>query len=198
LADAGHQPGAMTNGHGDAVGFFQRLDGEAVFERRGNRLLRVDVLARLRHLARDGKMLLVRDRQDDALNVRVAQHALQVGRRPHAHLAGEALALLLGTAEAADDFDLVGRLDSAGEHLGPAPQSDNANLDRALAHGDFPLFWRSYQYRNTVLRLEMRSKSPCWTPPARLSGEPRRRCAIRSWTMSGRRSFPAASRPGRG
>src|SRR3954447_4822814 len=52
LADARHQARAMADRDGHAMGLLQRLDLESFLERAGDRLLGVDVLARLRHLAR--------------------------------------------------------------------------------------------------------------------------------------------------
>ena len=128
-ADARHQPRAVADRDADAVGLFQRLDGEAFLQRAGDRLLGVDVLAGLGDLARERQMLLVRHGQDHALDLRIGQERGEVGRASHAEFLLEGRAAFLGAAEALNDLDRIGRADCAGQHLGPAAEADDADFD---------------------------------------------------------------------
>ena len=112
-----------------AVGALQRLDLQPLLERAGDRLLGVDVLAGLRDLARNRQVLLVRHREDDALDRRVGQHGGEVGHDRDAEFLRKGRALLLGAAVAGDDLDCVRAKAGAGQHLRPAAEADDSNLD---------------------------------------------------------------------
>ena len=127
--DAGHQPRAVADRDADAECFFQRLDGETFLQRAGDRLLGVDVLAGLGHFARERQMLLVGHREDHAADRRIGQQRGEIGRRRDAEFLREGRALVLGAAVGGDDFQLVGLLRGAREHLGPAAEPDDGDFD---------------------------------------------------------------------
>ena len=135
LADARQQPGAVTDRHRDAVEFFERLDLETVFQRRGDRLFCVNVLFGLGDFAGDRQMLLVRNGEDDARDFWIGEHGLQIGNGGDAHLLGKGRARCLGAAKARDNLQFVGLFAGAGQDLGPAAEADNAEFDGICAHG---------------------------------------------------------------
>jgi hypothetical protein len=136
-ADTGHQPCAVSDGHGNAVLMLQRRDPQAVFERLRNRLFGIDVLPGPRDLLRERQVLLVRNRQYDALDVGIGKQRLHVRRRRDAQFLLERGAPFLGTAEPRDDLQLVGLPRGAREHLGPAAESDDRKLYWLCRHQDF-------------------------------------------------------------
>jgi len=95
--------GAVADRDGHPIGLLQRLDLEPFLERAGDRLLGVDVLARLGHLARERQVLLVRDGQDHAFDLRVGQHGGEVGGRRDPKFLLERGALVFRAAVAGDD-----------------------------------------------------------------------------------------------
>ena len=128
LADARHQPCAVADRDRNPVALRQSADFEAVFERVGDRLFRIDVLAGGCDLASNGQMLLVGHRYDHAFDVGTCQQRLHVGGGRNAGRLGERLALLFAAAEAGDDFDLVRLGRGTREHLGPASEPDDPHF----------------------------------------------------------------------
>jgi hypothetical protein len=94
-ADAGHQARAVPDRHRDAVLFLQRRDPQAVVQSLRNGFFGIDVLFCPRHLLGERKMLLVRDGEDDPLQLGIGQHRLEVAHRRHAELRMEGGALFL-------------------------------------------------------------------------------------------------------
>jgi hypothetical protein len=136
-AYARHQPRAVSDGDGDAVLLFQRGDLEPVLQRLGYRLLGVDVLAGTRDHLRHRQVLLVRNRQDHTLQLGGGEQGLHVGCRRHPQLFFEREALVLGTAVAGDDLQPGRLLRRAGQDLGPAAETDDADIDWRAPHWNF-------------------------------------------------------------
>ena len=114
--------------------FSSACDLDAVLERGGDRLLGIDVLAGLGDFGRDRQMLLVRNGDDDAADLRVGQQRLHVRHAGDAEFLLEGAALILGAAVAGDDLELVRFRHRPGEHLGPAAEPDDTELRWSGAH----------------------------------------------------------------
>ncbi len=132
--DSGHQACAVADRHGHAKSLFQRLDLQPFLDRAGDRLLRVDVLAGLRHLARDREMLLVRDRDDHARDPGIGEHGREIGRSRHPEFILECRALLLRAAITRGDREEIGLARGAREYLGPAAETDDSDFHPIRGH----------------------------------------------------------------
>ena len=150
-ADAAQQPRAMADRDGDAVFLFQPCDLDAVLERGGDRLLGIDVLAGFGDLGRDRQVLFVRNRDDYSADFRVGQQRFHVWHGRDAEFLLEGATLILGTAVAGDDFELVRFRYRPGEHLGPAAEPHNAELCWFTTHAESfsycaVILWRFCRY----------------------------------------------------
>ncbi len=87
-----------------------------------------------------GKVLLVWNRENCARNLGICEHRLQIGDGTHAELPLECQAFFFGAAEASDDFYFFRLGHGAGEDLGPAAETDDADFDGFYFHdGDILL-----------------------------------------------------------
>src|SRR5262249_16469630 len=134
LPNAGHQARAVADREGYAVPLLKRGHLQTLFQRAGNRLLGVDVLAGASDLDGERQMLLVGNREDAAGEGTVRQHGLEAADGRNAEVAFKRLALLLRAAVSGDDRQLIGFGRRPRQHLGPAAEPDDPDFHCVYAH----------------------------------------------------------------
>ena len=186
LPDPGHQACAVSHRHGDVVLRLEVGDGEAFFQRAGDRLLGVDMLARLGDLECQRQMLLVGNGENDPLDRGIGQHRGQIGHGGNPQLAREGVALLLRTAIGRHDLERLRLRCRARKHLGPASEPDNP--DFGYIHGTCPMVRRSYPIAGADHTIIGRSVNP---EAARARHQPQRANSLRPRIRSRRELRPS-------